>query len=71
MKIKSITQLIDLVRNERVNFTQTPQIDGTDIIAGPSVKLYKNPPDPVSLMKILQIPALLREMQRQQGQQFL
>ena len=48
IKIKSVPQLIDLVRNERVNFTQTPQINGTDIIAGPSVKLYKNPPDPVS-----------------------
>ena len=31
LKIKSVPQLIDLVRNEPVNFTKTPQINGVDI----------------------------------------
>ena len=34
LKIKSVPQLIDLVRNEPVNFTKTPQINGVDIGTG-------------------------------------
>tara|TARA_R100001086_G_C11821293_1_gene254142 strand:+ start:110 stop:1285 length:1176 start_codon:yes stop_codon:yes gene_type:complete len=34
MKIKSVTQLIDLVRNEKVDFTKTPQVNGVDIGGG-------------------------------------
>ena len=34
LKIKSVPQLIDLVRNEPVNFKKTPQINGADIGTG-------------------------------------
>jgi hypothetical protein len=47
MKIKSVPQLVDLVRAEKVNFTQTPQINGTDIPTGHIVKAYEKPVDPI------------------------
>ena len=34
LKIKSVTQLVDLVSSETVNFTKTPQINGVDISTG-------------------------------------